>query len=220
MTNNVKVFVFYFWLSFATVKNLNFVDGVNNAIKPIYSPNLKIPFINFCCKKGIFYDRIQDNCSYNIIINQSHHAKNNAQLEKQIVMFTGVFPYNEKTEYMDIYNFDNDSMSQYKRQFYVNSTGLVHCPEGFISRSSKYFGLFDNGFARTREGFLKASEYCLNEIETEERKKRRGVGNELQGFLLPSNDSIFLTNIDQIPPPHPNKKMNVTPFCHNFIIIL
>ena len=85
MTNNVKVFVFYFWLSFATVKNLNFVDGVNNAIKPIYSPNPKIPFLNFCCKKGIFYDRIQDNCSYNIIINQSHHAKNNAQLEKQIV---------------------------------------------------------------------------------------------------------------------------------------
>ena len=182
MTNNVKClkFVFYICLSFAFVRNLNFVEGVNNAIKPIYSPNPKIPFISFCCKKGMLYDPLQDNCADNIITDHSHHMTNNTQLGGKIVTFTGVFPYNEKKEYMDFYNFDNDSMSQYKRQFYVNSTGLVHCPEGFISRSSKYFGLFDNGFARTREGFLKASEYCLNEIETEEEEEeeKRGEGGE------------------------------------------
>ena len=182
MTNNVKClkFVFYICLSFAFVKNLNFVEGVNNAIKPIYSPNPKIPFISFCCKKGMLYDPLQDNCADNIITDHSHHMTNNTQLGGKIVTFTGVFPYNEKKEYMDFYNFDNDSMSQYKRQFYVNSTGLVHCPEGFISRSSKYFGLFDNGFARTREGFLKASEYCLNEIEIEEEEEeeKRGEGEE------------------------------------------
>ena len=171
MTNNVKVFVFPFWLSFAFIKNINFVEGVN--ANPInYSPNPKIPFINFCCKKGIFYDPLMDRCTDNKVIDPSHYMTNNAhQLEKKVVGFTGVFPYNEKTEYMDFYNFENDSMSQYRRQFYVNSTSLADCPKGFISGSTKYFVLFDNGFARTSENFFKAREYCLNEIQIKETSK-------------------------------------------------
>ena len=159
MTKLVMVFVFYFWLSFVFVKYINFVEGVNNTKSVIYSLNPKIPFISFCSKNA---------------------PSNNTQLRKNVVRFTDVFPYNEKTGHLGFYNFDNYSIisHQYKSQFYANSRGLFNCPEGFIRRSTKYFRLFDNGFARTTERFLKAGEYCLNEIKTEE-KKEKDEGEEI-----------------------------------------